>query len=79
MHTAETTACINCHLAEGARRMGESVYRFSAGRELFASARKLGRKDERTSVTNLHAFGYLHRQVSITAHRERVGYALPEQ
>lgn len=66
MHTAETTDCINCHLAEGARRMGESVYRFSPGRELFASARRLDRKDERTSVTNLHAFGYLHRQVSIT-------------
>jgi hypothetical protein len=64
VHNAETTSCANCHLAEGARRIGETVYGLPAT-NAFTHARSLARKDERTSVTNLHAFGYLHRQVSI--------------
>jgi hypothetical protein len=64
VHNAETTSCANCHLAEGARRIGESVYGLSTT-NAFTHTRSLARKDERTSVTNLHAFGYLHRQVSI--------------
>jgi hypothetical protein len=63
VHTAETTSCGNCHLAEGASRVGKG-YRLSAPGE-FTHARSLARIDERTSVTNLHAFGYLGRQVSI--------------
>ena len=64
LHTAETTDCANCHLAEGARMLGEDVYGLSTAKQ-FTHARSLARKDQRTSVTNLHAFGYLHRQVSI--------------
>lgn len=64
VHSAETMDCANCHLAEGARRIGEGVFGLSAA-SAFQHARSLAYVDERTSVTNLHAFGYLHRQVSI--------------
>lgn len=62
--TAESTNCSNCHLAEGARLVGESVYAFSPS-AAFASSRSLAYRTERLSVTNLHAFGYLERKVSI--------------
>ncbi len=64
VHDAETMDCANCHLAEGARRIGEGVFGLSTA-SAFQHARSLAHVDERTSVTNLHAFGYLHRQVSI--------------
>ncbi len=64
LHSAETMDCANCHLAEGARRIGESTFGLSTA-SAFQHARSLARVDERTSVTNLHAFSYLHRQVSI--------------
>lgn len=62
-HTAETTTCINCHLAQGATALGDlmGLDRSSA----FTHSRSLARVDQRTSVTNLHAFGYLGRQVSV--------------
>ncbi|NOU28805.1 MAG: hypothetical protein HOO96_12940 [Polyangiaceae bacterium] len=63
VHNAETTTCGNCHLAEGATRIGKAFGLPEAG--AFTSPRSLARVDERTSVTNLHAFGYLGRQVSI--------------
>jgi hypothetical protein len=63
-HTAETTDCGNCHLAEGARVIGEDVYALSIAKQ-FTHPRSLARTDQRTSITNLHAFGYLHRQISI--------------
>ncbi len=63
LHTSESTDCANCHLAEGARRLGEDVYGLSGTG--FTHPRSLARRDERASVTNLHAFGYLHRQVAI--------------
>lgn len=61
---AETTSCGNCHLAEGARLIGSSVYSLVAASS-FTSKRPLDYVTERTSVTNLHAFGYLGRAVSI--------------
>ena len=69
LHTAESTQCHNCHLAEGARNVGESVYGLKSANPAngFKPSRSVARKDERTSVTNLHAFGYLHRQISIMA------------
>lgn len=63
LRNAETTDCVSCHQAEGARRIGE-IYSLSKA-SAFKHSRSLGRVDERTSVTNVHAFGYLHRQVSI--------------
>lgn len=64
VHSAETMDCANCHLAEGARRIGEATFGLSTA-SAFQHARSLAHVDERTSVTNLHAFGYLGRQVSI--------------
>jgi hypothetical protein len=64
LHNAESTDCANCHLAEGAQRLGESVFALTSPTG-FTHARSLARVDERTSVTNLHAFGYLHRKISI--------------
>lgn len=55
--------CAACHLAEGARRVGLSLGLRSAGE--FSIPRGTAHRDERESVTNLHAFGYLGRQVSI--------------
>ncbi len=63
VHNAETTTCGNCHLAEGATRIGKGFGLSDAG--AFTSPRSLARVDQRTSVTNLHAFGYLGKQVSI--------------
>jgi hypothetical protein len=64
IHSAESMDCANCHLAEGAHRIGESLFGLSTA-TAFQHARSLARVDERTSVTNLHAFGYLQRRVSI--------------
>lgn len=68
-HTTETTTCANCHLAEGARRIGEGLYAFQSV-NVYRSPRTglpvPAPRDERTSVTNLHAFGYLGRQVSVS-------------
>jgi hypothetical protein len=59
--TPNTTSCANCHLAEGAKRIGRDRFGFPDS----DLARVVGRVDERTSTSNLHAFGYLGRQVSI--------------
>lgn len=61
---AETTSCGNCHLAEGARIIGASIYSLKSA-SAFTSTRPLDYVTERTSVTNLHAFGYLGRTISI--------------
>lgn len=63
VHDVETTTCGNCHLAEGATRIGKAFGLPEVG--AFSNPRSLARVDQRTSVTNLHAFGYLGRQVSI--------------
>jgi hypothetical protein len=64
IHDSESTNCISCHLAEGASRMAESHYGFTST-NAFNHTRSLARVDQRTSITNLHAFGYLGTQVSI--------------
>ena len=64
LHSFETVDCVNCHLAEGARLVGESLYGFKATKA-FTHPRSLAYVSERKSVTNLHAFGYLHRKISI--------------
>jgi hypothetical protein len=64
LHDVETTDCVTCHLAEGARRVGEDVYALSTAKA-FTHSRSLARVDRRTSVTNLHAFGYLAREVAV--------------
>jgi hypothetical protein len=64
LHDVETTDCVTCHLAEGARRVGEDVYALSPA-NVFTHSRSLARVDHRTSVTNLHAFGYLTRDVAV--------------
>jgi hypothetical protein len=64
LHNTRTTDCVNCHLAEGARRVGAATYGLDP-----KSSKWFGNDpphvDERSSVTNLHAFGYLGREVSI--------------
>lgn len=64
-HTAESMDCANCHLAEGAALIGKSTYAFTSTTNAFSHTRSLAYVSERTSVTNLHAFGYLHRKVAI--------------
>lgn len=64
VHDASTTSCSNCHLAEGAVSIASGIYGMPATGG-FSHARSLARVDQRTSVTNLHAFGWLGREVSI--------------
>lgn len=64
LHDAETTDCGNCHLAEGASLLAKSEYGLTGGAP-FTAAGGTDYLHERVSVTNLHAFGYLHRRVSI--------------
>ena len=65
IHNAATTDCANCHLAEGAHRIGTSVYGFKVnnGSRFDPS---VPHRDERTSVTNLHSFGYLKGEICIS-------------
>ena len=64
LRNVETADCVSCHQAEGAGRVGKDLYALSTA-SAFTHSRSLARVDERTSVTNVHAFGYLHRKVSI--------------
>lgn len=64
IHNAETTDCVNCHLADGAHRIAKSVYGLKSANE-FTAPGGTSYVQERASITNLHAFGYLHRKVSI--------------
>jgi hypothetical protein len=64
LHNAETTDCVNCHLAEGAHLIAENVYAMKATTQ-FTAPGGTNYQSDRLSVTNLHAFGYLHRRVSI--------------
>lgn len=63
IHTAASTDCANCHLAEGAHRIGKELFGMTEPAGFLPG---VSRRDERTSVTNLHAFGYLERSASIT-------------
>lgn len=64
LHSAETTDCANCHLAEGAKLIGETVYALTSA-SAFTHARSLAYAHESSTVSNLHAFGYLHRKASV--------------
>jgi hypothetical protein len=64
IHNAETTNCGNCHVAESARRIGESIYGLDTA-NAFTHPRSLAYVNENPTATNLHAFGYLHRKVSV--------------
>ncbi len=59
-HDESTTTCANCHLAEGALAVAARY-----GMDATASASSPARGDVRTSVSNLHAFGYLDRDPAI--------------
>jgi hypothetical protein len=63
MHNAENMDCATCHLAEGAQQKGHALGLTATNG--FTHARSLARVDQRTSITNLHAFGYLGRDVAI--------------
>ncbi len=63
-HTSETLECATCHLAEGAVRIGKGVHGLTTA-NAFTHPRNLGYTTQSTSVTNLHAFGYLERSISI--------------
>jgi hypothetical protein len=62
VHHVETTGCANCHLAEGATALGRAYGVAMTG---FGHTRSTARLDQRVSVTNLHAFGYLGREVAV--------------
>jgi hypothetical protein len=62
---AETIDCGNCHMAESARKIGESEFGFSPAAGAFTHPRSLARVDERKGTNNLHAFGYFGREISI--------------
>lgn len=64
-HHAESVDCATCHLAEGAHRIGETSYGLSSN-ATFRGTKPTTRIDVRTSVTNLHAFGYLGRDVAVS-------------
>ena len=68
IHDPSSSSCTNCHLAEGAHRLGEKLFGFVAKpqRDAVNQGQTPARRDERTSVTNLHSFGYLGREVSIS-------------
>ncbi len=67
LHDAENTNCASCHLAEGVRRSAELRFGLAAGAVPggFTHERSLARDDVRSSITNLHMFGYLGRDVAI--------------
>ena len=65
LHSATTTDCASCHLAEGAHRVGATSYGLSNHARAGAAV-GVERHDERSSVTNLHSFGYLGRSVAIS-------------
>ena len=64
-HSAESTDCGGCHLAEGAALLGAQAYGLQSAATYTHAKRNLGYQSDRVSITNLHAFGYLHRRVSI--------------
>jgi|GEM_PF-844414 len=64
VHTAESIDCGNCHVAEGARLVGKTEYAFPET-GAFTHTRSLAYRRDLRAVTNLHAFSYLRRHVSI--------------
>jgi hypothetical protein len=62
--TSESVDCVSCHLAEGARHIGESEYGFTAA-DAFQSDRSLAYRRDLRAVTDLHIFAYDGRAVSV--------------
>jgi hypothetical protein len=63
--TSESIDCVQCHLAEGAHRVGTAEYGLSAT-GAFQSDRSLDYRRDLRAVTNLHMFAYNGRYVSVT-------------
>ena len=62
--TSESIDCVSCHLAEGARLVGETDFELSpAG--AFQSWRSLAYRRDLKAVTNLHMFAYRGTGVSV--------------
>jgi hypothetical protein len=64
VHSPANTDCVTCHLAEGARNIGINEFGFSAA-VTAPTARSIDYRRETRAITNMHAFGYLGRSVSI--------------
>jgi hypothetical protein len=62
--TSESVDCVSCHLAEGARHIGETQYGL-APEDAFASPRSLAYRRDLRAVTDLHIFAYDGRSVSV--------------
>ena len=52
-------------LAEGAKLVGASLFSLKSTAAFTHPTRNLDYRSDRSSVTNFHAFGYLHRRISI--------------
>jgi hypothetical protein len=63
--TSESIDCVSCHLAEGARRVGDAEYGLTTT-AAFQSDRSLEYQRDLRAVTNLHMFAYVGRNVSVT-------------
>ncbi len=63
--TSESIDCVSCHLAEGARHIGQTEYGLSPD-GAFQSARSLAYRRDLTAMTNLHIFAYNGRAVSVS-------------
>jgi len=63
--TSESIDCVSCHLAEGARLVGETEYGLTAV-DAFQSTRSLAYRRDLRAVTNLHIFAYNGRNVSVS-------------
>ncbi len=61
---SESIDCVSCHLAEGARYIGETQYGLVPD-GAFQSARSLAHERDLDAVTNLHMFAYNGRSVSV--------------
>jgi hypothetical protein len=64
VHDIRSTSCANCHLAESAVGIGTGLFGFASA-TTFADARSLAYVSEAPTATNLHAFGYIGRNVSV--------------
>ncbi len=63
--TSESIDCVSCHLAEGARFIGETQYGLSPD-GAFRSQRSLAHRRDLDTITNLHMFAYDGSNVSVT-------------
>ena len=62
---SESVDCVSCHLAEGARHIGETEYGLTPD-GAFQSARSLAYQRDIPALTDLHIFAYDGRNVSVS-------------